>query len=132
MALTYITKIMNKTQSEIVIVVGEKNNESYVLQSLETGDFNIAVPWVGNQEEAWKPIRLSIETNKENVFGTDTIWVFQDYWSDDSYIMYCIGDEFHYKHDTLTREVKGFNKGGGRKILRIMRNENGEYDLRMV
>ncbi|CDH21755.1 hypothetical protein [Xenorhabdus bovienii] len=136
MAWSSITRIINRVTNDIVIVVGEKDNQSYVLQNSETGDFNIPVPWVGRTEESSKCIRLSIDNNNEND-KADTIWIFQDYYSDNATIMYCVGDEFHYKHEVLTREVEGFNKGGGNKVLRIVRNiKNGkdeyEYKLRMI
>ncbi|MEQ1965150.1 hypothetical protein ABLB69_18770 [Xenorhabdus khoisanae] len=128
MSLSIITKIISRVPNQINIIVGEDDNKTYVIESNDSKTFNIRAPWIGRQDEAWKAIRLVID----NGIKVDIIWIFQDYNSSNSNVMYCVGDEFQYKNEKTTHEIDGFNKDGGNKILLIVKTDDSKYNLRMI
>ncbi|WP_387462916.1 hypothetical protein [Photorhabdus sp. RM323S] len=73
--ITNIKDVINNASRKIYIIVGESNNKTHTVNSNSEWVGDIWVPWIKNQDESNKAIRITIEGEP----GTTTIWVFQDY-----------------------------------------------------
>ncbi|MDB6371070.1 MULTISPECIES: hypothetical protein [Photorhabdus] len=122
--LSVINNIINETEDSIHIVQGEENDKLHTLKRNSELKVSVRIPWIGNQDEGHKAIRITISSYD------NTIWLFQDYHrpANQDQIKYYEGEEFNYQNAI---NVPGRSKGGGDKTL-YFKEEKGKTVFRFL
>ncbi|MEV0231680.1 hypothetical protein [Nonomuraea sp. NPDC050786] len=104
--VTDIREILNKRSTQVSIYKGEDKTSIAVAANGRWAG-SMWVPWVGNDGEMGKSIRISWG-------GTARYWVFQDYWNTSDLVRYSTTNSYQN-----SVPVPGSNTGGGRKSLTV-------------
>ncbi|MCT8346677.1 hypothetical protein LGZ99_05465 [Photorhabdus temperata] len=126
-SVTHIRKIINDTSRRIYIVEGQNNGRTHTINANSELISNIKVPWIGNQEESNKAIRITIVDEPR----TAIIWIFQDYWNPPhkDQMKYYKGEDFSYAN---AKNIDGPSSGGGNKIFRFYIDNNQVLKFKII
>lgn len=111
-SVTNLKTIVNNTNTGVTFINGENASQIFTIAGNSSWNGDLWVPWIGNQGEAGKAIRILSGRNSE-----DVVFLFQDYWhpAHADAVKY-VRDNFDYES---AKEVEGENRGGGNKALII-------------
>jgi hypothetical protein len=108
--VTNIRSIANNLFNSISFVDGENNEIIFTVGSEGGWNGNIYVPWVGNEDEMYKCVRIY------GLPENEVTYLFQDYYNPpyEDAVKYCNDGNY-----SSGQEVKGTKQGGGDRVLII-------------
>ncbi|MFD1793742.1 hypothetical protein ACFSE0_19205 [Ochrobactrum teleogrylli] len=121
-SVTNLTSIVNDTDYPVNFHNSEQDSPpDFTVPMLGYRFGSLWVPWVGNDGDSYKAIRVTAGKDRINIF------IFQDYWNppDLNEVKYAVGVDRFYYTTVESKKIPGDADGAGNKILRISTDDVG-------